>query len=81
MNPKKSSANGSQLVSKRPYNEVEAREVVAREEHCLLNKAYVQAQIILGKDWQNVLDASEDVLRQACTHCHQQTAEERQVAA
>lgn len=85
MDAKKSSVSGGRFF----HNKAEARKVIAHaivrfypaEARCLLNKAYVQAQIVLGKDWQNVLDASEEVLRRICTHCRQLANEELQSVA
>lgn len=46
------------------------------EARCLLNKAYVKTMILLGKDWEDVLDASEDVLRETCAHCRMEANRE-----
>ncbi len=87
MNTKKSAVSGSQLVpSVQDASFVMglAKAIVDLcpvEGRCLLNKVYVEAMILLGKDWQDVLDASEEVLRQTCTHCHQPANQEHQTAA
>ena len=50
------------------------------EARCLLNKDYVKMMILAGRDWQAVLDESDEVLRQTCTHCHQLANKEGQTA-
>lgn len=55
---------------------VKVVEIFPSEAKCLLNRAFVEAQIAAGKNWQVVLDASEEVLRQTCTHCRQLASQE-----
>lgn len=60
------------------YDEDRVKKIIAEmiiklcppEAKCLFNSAFVEAQIMAGKeDWQYVLSASREVLRHACTHC------------